>query len=584
MLYRNLLDMLFDREQRYPDKKAFVYLLNGEVESESLTYGELGQSAKKVAAYLQFLELKGERVLILLPSGIDYLVVFLGCLCAGVIPIPVYPPTKSRNTDRLLSIYENAEPSLIILPSTGMLTKLSATMHNTPTLLIEELLEHDFTYEPQIENISPNDIAFLQFTSGSTSNPKGVMVTHQNLLHNFNLMASKFEHSVQTRMVTWLPFYHDMGLIGNLLQNIYNGSVCYIMSPLDFIQKPIRWLRAISKYAITYSGGPDFSYRLCSQKITEEEKQGLDLGSWSNAYCGSEPIYAETLRMFNDSFKNCGFKEKALLPGYGLAEFTLCATVTRRETGPIVQEVDREALSRNQIIHVTASPEPGVTLVSSGALSDFLNVEIVDPNALVRCQEREVGEIWLHGDSVATGYWNDPIKSREIFQATLADQEDQFFLRTGDLGFVDQGELYVTGRLKDLIIIRGQNYYPQDIEFDAASCHEDINETSLAAFSINHQGNEELVVVCEMKREFKHKAKQLKRELSEMIDEVVSSIRVRILEKFQIHAYDVQIVHPLGIPKTSSNKVQRSKCKEMYLDGTLHIWGEAIERSLHVEL
>ncbi|MEF2965238.1 fatty acyl-AMP ligase [Paenibacillus sp. M1] len=585
MMYRNLLDMLQERERQFPDKRAFVYLQNGENESENATYSELYKSSVKVAAYLQYLELKGERALILLPSGIEYIVAFLGCLQAGVIPIPAYPPTKSRNNDRLLSIYENAEPGLIILPSRAMTAKLPAAMRDAPIILIEEMLENQFPYDSMVETIEPDDIAFLQYTSGSTSTPKGVMVTHRNLLHNFNLMATQFGHSVHTRIVTWLPFYHDMGLIGNILQNIYNGGMCYIMAPLDFIQKPVRWLNAISKYSATYSGGPDFSYQLCSRNITEEEKSSLRLDCWSSAYCGSEPVHAETLRMFYESFRDYGLRKESLLPGYGLAEFTLCATVSRAQTGPVVQAVDEEALRRNEIVPVSEQADGGVRLVSSGVISDFLNVEIVNPITREPCQTNQIGEIWLRGESVAKGYWNDPYKSQEVFQAAKAQgREGDFYLRTGDLGFICNGELFVTGRWKDLIIIRGQNYYPQDIEWIAASSHEDLHETNAAAFSIERQGSEKLVVVCEMKRELRHKSKARQLDLTAMLEEVARMIRTRILDELQIEAYDIRIVPPLGIPKTSSSKVQRGKCKAMYLNGTLPQWGEDVERAIEARL
>lgn len=573
-MYPNLLEMLKSRAQLYPDRQAYIYLKDGEIEKESITYLELEQQVTEIAAYLQMLDIQGERVLLLLPSGIEYILMFFACVYAGVIPVPVYPPSKSRNVERLISIYEDAQPALIILPSDTITHKLPEIMQHTQVMTIQDMQQHELQYIPMYLDISSDDITFLQYTSGSTSNPKGVMVTHRNLIHNFSLMAYEFQHSDRTRIITWLPFYHDMGLIGNVLQNIYNGGTCYIMTPFDFIQNPVRWLKAITKYRITYSGGPDFSYRLCSQKITPTEKQTLDLSSWTHAYSGSEPIHAETIHMFHEQFESCGFQAKSMQPGYGLAEFTLCATVSSLNDGPHIFEVSSTALRHHEIysaIDIDVSDRSNH--VSCGKISHFLCVKIVNPVTKISCDIGEVGEIWLKGDSVAAGYWHDEIKSQATFNATLADTGEQGFLRTGDLGFVAEDELYITGRIKDVMIIRGQNYYPQDIERIIASAHPEINEMNIAAFSIEQQGSEELIIILEMNREFKHLVRKQQLDLEKEIQHIAQNIRANVLEAIQINTWDIQIIQPLSIPKTSSNKIQRSKCKEMYMNGTLNVWG-----------
>ncbi|MBN3527359.1 AMP-binding protein [Paenibacillus apiarius] len=572
-MYRNLLEVLDQMAHQYPERKAFIYLKDGEVESDSCTYRELRLQSQKLAAYFQFLNLEGERIMILLPSGIDYIIAFFGCIYAKALPVPVYPPSKSRNADRIASIHDDAKPALIIAQSPKDSEKLPETMRNAHVIQLDEILRGDYEFVNQDESITCDNIAFLQYTSGSTSTPKGVMVSHRNLLHNFEMMKQRFQHSDNTVMATWLPIYHDMGLIGNVLQNIYNGGSCYVMSPLDFVQKPIRWLRTIGKYGVTYSGGPDFAYRLCLQKITDEDKMDLNLSHWANAFNGAEPVRAETIREFCNGFRACGFREEAMLPSYGLAEGTLCVTVGERGSPPKLLHIDEKALQENEIVVAGRSAIAARTKVGCGQILSHQLIKIVNPAAMLECAAGKAGEIWIQGDSVAKGYWGAPAGSEATFAACLSDTGEGPFLRTGDLGFIHEGELYITGRLKDLIIIRGQNYYPHDIEEIAASCHPEINAASTAAFSIDVHGNEELVVLCEMNREFKHAVQRQQLDMDMCLRDITRHIKTKIIEKLQLHAYDVQIVKPLHIPKTSSNKIQRRKCKDMYLNGSLIMWG-----------
>ncbi|PZM66500.1 fatty acyl-AMP ligase [Paenibacillus dendritiformis] len=572
-MYKNLLEMLDYTAYHYPDRKAFIYLKNGEFESESCTYHELRLRSQKLAAYFQFLNLSGERIMILLPGGIDYIIAFFGCLQAGALPVPAFPPSKSRNGQRVTAIYENAKPALLITQSPLDSMKLPEKMRSACSIQLDDILQRDDEFTYRAQTIPIDHIAFLQYTSGSTNTPKGVMVSHRNLLHNLEIMKKRFYHSNDTIMVSWLPMYHDMGLIGNVLQNVYNGGSCYLMSPMDFIQKPIRWLRTITKYRATFSGAPDFAYRLCVQKITDEDKQELNLSPWAIAFNGSEPVRAETIREFCDSFHVCGFRDEALLPSYGLAEATLCVTVAAKEAQKKLLYLDDKALQQNNVAPVKAHGDAARAQVGCGSIFSDQQIKIVDPSTKLECEAGEIGEIWIKGESVAQGYWDAPVESEATFAAYLLDSEEGPFLRTGDLGFVHGGELYIAGRLKDLIIIRGQNYYPQDIEEIAASCHPDINGASLAAFSIEVQGGEELVVVCEMNREFKHAVQRQQLDWEACCSGIAHRIREAIAEQLQLYAYDVKLVKPLNLPKTTSNKIQRRKCKEMYLNGSLFVWG-----------
>ncbi|MDK8182715.1 fatty acyl-AMP ligase [Paenibacillus sp. UMB4589-SE434] len=572
-MYRNLPEVLNETAHHYPERKAFIYLKDGEMESVSCTYRELLLQSQALAGYFQYLGLEGERIMILLPSGIDYIISFLASLYAKAIPIPVYPPSKSRNAERIAAIYADSTPALIITPTPQDADKLPSSMQAAHIIQLNDIMSCNHLFYKHTESIPSEDIAFLQYTSGSTSSPKGVMVSHRNLHHNFAMMQQRFEHAANTIMATWLPIYHDMGLIGNVLQNIYNGGTCYLMSPLDFIQKPIRWLRAISKFGVTFSGGPDFAYRLCIQKISQEEKAALDLSSWTNAFNGAEPVRAETIRQFVDQFGVCGFQEQAMMPSYGLAEGTLCVTVGSRLASPNLLLLNDKAMQKHQVL-LEDNTGPGTRLlVGCGQISAHQQIKIVEPFTKVEHTEGEIGEIWIKGDSVAQGYWGAPVASADTFAACLSDTGGGPYLRTGDLGFIHEGELFITGRLKDLIIIRGQNYYPQDIEQIAAGCHSEINAASTAAFSIDVQGKEELVILCEMNREFKHVIQRKQLDLAASLNDIAQNIQMKINEQFQLHAHDIKIVKPLHIPKTSSNKIQRHKCKQMYLSGSLIAWG-----------
>ncbi|HEY4588890.1 MAG TPA: fatty acyl-AMP ligase, partial [Thermoanaerobaculia bacterium] len=479
---QTLVELLSRRAQAQPERRAYTFLLDGEREEVHLSYGELDRQARSIAARLQALGVAGERALLLYPPGLQYAAAFFGCLYAGVTAVPVYPPRPNRPDPRFLAILSDARARVVlttsaILPNAERLLAGKAPVVWLATDGLDEGAEEQL--EPAV---SPEDIAFLQYTSGSTSAPKGVMVSHGNLIHNERLIQAAFGVGPDSVVVGWLPLYHDMGLIGNLLQPLWAGCSCVLMSPVDFLQKPLRWLAAVSRYGGTVSGGPNFAYDLCSRKIRPEDRAGLDLSRWEVAFNGAEPVRAETLERFAAAFAPCGFRRSAFFPCYGLAEATLFVTGAGREEPPVVGRFRVPDLERNRAV----ADDAGRALVSSGRATPppvGQEVAIVDPESRLPLADGEVGEIWVAGPSVAQGYWSRPEPTEATFRAFTVSGAGPF-LRTGDLGFLSGGELFVTGRAKDLIIIRGRNHYPQDVELTVESSHAALRPGCCAAFAV----------------------------------------------------------------------------------------------------
>ena len=409
-------------------------------------------------------------------------------------------------------------------------------------------------------NISSDTLAFLQYTSGSTGTPKGVMVSHGNLLQNSADLDKGWVHTKDSVIVTWLPTFHDMGLIYGVIQPLYKGLPCYMLSPVSFLQQPIRWLQAISRYRGTHTGAPNFAYDLCVHKITPEQRATLDLSSWQMALNGAEPVRADVLKRFAETFKPCGFEPTAFCPGYGLAEATLKVAAVRRTDAPVLYIVQAGALEQNRILEATEDQQNMRTLVGCGRSEIDTKIVIVHPESLTQCSPEEVGEIWVSGSTVAQGYWMRPEETERTFRAYLADTGDGPFLRTGDLGFWKNGELFVTGRLKDVVIIRGRNYYPQDIELTVEQSHPALKAGASAAFSVEVEGEEQLVVAQEVERSYLRKLDA---------NEVVGAIRQAVWEQHELSVYAVVLLKPASIPKTSSGKIQRHACKAGFLDGSL---------------
>ncbi len=553
-----LVELLRARATSQPERRAYTFLLDGEREEVHLSYGELDLQARAIAARLQELGVEGERALLLYPPGLQYAAAFFGCLYAGVTAVPVYPPRPNRPDPRFLAIHADARARVVLTTSAILPNAERLLPADAPVVwLATDGLAFEGAEEWRDPAVGPDQLAFLQYTSGSTSTPKGVMVSHGNLVHNERLIERAFGMTAESVVVGWLPLYHDMGLIGNLLQPLWAGCSCVLMSPVDFLQKPLRWLAAVSRYGGTVSGGPNFAYDLCARKIRPEDRAGLDLSRWAVAFNGAEPVRAETLDRFAAAFAECGFRREALFPCYGLAEATLFVAGAVLSEPPVVGRFNAPGLERHQAV---ADPE-GRPLVSSGRpalLAPGEEVAIVDPESRARLPEAAVGEIWVAGPSVAQGYWSRPEPPDSTFQALTRDGEGPF-LRTGDLGFLAGGELFVTGRAKDLIIIRGRNHYPQDIEMTVEASHPALRPGCGAAFSVDEEGEERLVVVQELRREARHADPGA----------VMEAIRRAVAEAHEVQLQAVVLIRTASLPKTSSGKVRRSACRAAFLQGEL---------------
>jgi amino acid adenylation domain-containing protein len=567
--FSTLVDLLRYRAQHQPDDRAFTFLLDGELDEAHISFAELDTQARAIAATLQQHNALNNRVLLLYSPGLDFIAAFMGCLYAGAVAVPAYPPRLNRPMPRIHAIVSDAD-ARIILTDTKILSGLQRRFVHEPELAKLQWIATDGLAENvselwQEQVLLPETLAFLQYTSGSTGIPKGVMLSHANLLHNQKVIQQGFGHSDGVG-VSWLPLYHDMGLIGHVIHPIYMGKLCVLLSPVDFLQKPIRWLQAISRYGGTTSGGPNFAYQFSVEKTTPEQREGLDLSGWTTAYTGAEAIRADTLNAFSKTFEPYGFKHTAFYPCYGLAEATLMVTSSDSSLGPVTQYVKREALEQGDIVEEDASNDGAISLVGCGNVSFDQKILIVDPETQIECDPNKVGEIWVSGESIANGYWQRPEQTEHDFQAYIADSDDGPFLRTGDLGFVKDDQLYVTGRLKDLIIIRGRNHYPDDIEYTVAKAHPALEEGSGAAFSVDVDGEEQLVIVYELKRS--HRDADVK--------EVAQAVRRVVFEEHILSVYALVLVRPMSIPKTSSGKIQRHACRDGFLKGELNVIGEDI--------
>lgn len=563
-----LVDILQIRAQEHPHQTIYNFLTDGETEEISLTYGQLEQNAKAIAAHLQAVCSPQDRVLLLFPAGLEYITAFFGCLYAGVIAIPAYPPRPNRSLGRIQNILQNAQTNLA-LTNSETLQGLSRQLEGTPELqslrwITTDTLNHNSEHNWHPPNISADDIAFLQYTSGSTAEPKGVKIAYKNLLHNLEAIHRCFRHSEQSRGLIWLPPYHDMGLIGGVLQPLFGDFSVTLMSPLMFLQNPLRWLQAISRYQATTSGGPNFAYDLCVRKFKPEQLAGLDLSSWQVAFNGAEPINHQTLSKFAETFAPYGFDYSAFYPCYGMAEATLIISGGSKNAAVVTKTVQGKALQENKIIDAHSNESYPHTLVSCGTSLVNQKIAIANPETLVSCQPGEVGEIWVSGSSIAQGYWRQPEITAATFDAYLKDTQEGPFLRTGDLGFLDQGELFFTGRLKDMIVIKGRNHYPQDIEKTVEQTTSWIRPGCVASFSIDIQGEEKLIVLAEVERRYwsskRNGGKSSSQEMVE-VKELTQLLRREIAKNHDLQVYTTLLLKPGSLPKTSSGKIQRHACR-----------------------
>jgi acyl-CoA synthetase (AMP-forming)/AMP-acid ligase II len=515
--------------------------------------------------------------------GLDYVVGFLGCVLAGVTAVPAYPPDPfrmERTFPRFQAIVNDSRPAAIL--STSNILDLAGDIFDEfpdfdgISRFATDSLPEDAAAAWRRPDITAETLAFLQYTSGSTADPKGVMLTHGNLMANLELIRHGFAMNESSVGVIWLPPYHDMGLIGGILEPLYMGCPCTLMSPLDFLQRPMRWLNAVSKHGGTVSGGPNFAYDLVARKATPQQKAALDLSRWDVAFNGAEPVRKETIERFSAAFAECGFRKEAFYTCYGLAEATLIVTGGVALTPPVYTTVNATELGRGRAVPAAEGAADAQPLVGCGATLLDQVVAIVDPETGERCAANTVGEIWVAGDSVAQGYWQKPEESERAFGGRLPG-DDRAYLRTGDLGFLDEaGNLFVAGRMKDLIIIDGRNHYPQDIELTVEKAHPAIRPGCTAAFAITEGGQERVVVTAEVGKGYKPAPGAPRPEAEGgPLDpaEVLASIRKAVAEGHDVRAHAIVLLKPGAAPKTSSGKIQRRAARAAYLEGALETWG-----------
>jgi acyl-CoA synthetase (AMP-forming)/AMP-acid ligase II/acyl carrier protein len=567
-----LLEILRRRATQHPDKRAYTFLIDGESREASLSYGELDLLAQTIGQWLIGEGLYGEPVLLVYPPGLDFIAGFFGCLYADLIAVPAYPPDPARlkrTVERLESIAVDCGAKAALTTS-SVLSSIDQILGISPILRTIRWLASDtpgeISVDGSIGTATGDSIAFLQYTSGSTGNPKGVMLSHANLMDNASVVGALCEHDSRDKYVSWLPAFHDMGFMAGVLQPLFSGIEAVLMSPGAFLESPLRWLQAISRYRATTSGGPNFAYDLCIRKINADQRLRLDLSSWTVAFNGAEPVRGETLERFARTFGPCGFRKEALYPCYGLAEATLMVTGHRKGVAPAIVSFRKSALAEGRGILNSSADMESRLLVSCGRPVKAEQLVIVDPESAARCPAGQVGEIWVSGPSVGLGYWKKPVETENTFHAYPCDSANGPFLRTGDLGFIQDGELFVTGRLKDLLIIRGVNHYPQDVELTVENSHDALRRGCGAAFSVESGSEERLVVVQELDD----------RNQNADVAEITGCIRRTVAEQHELQVFAVVLVRPGTVPKTSSGKIQRNACRRVFLEGHL----DEVHRSL----
>jgi acyl-CoA synthetase (AMP-forming)/AMP-acid ligase II len=554
---------------QFQDKTLYLFLENGERQGQTITYGQMDLRARAVAARLQNLCSSGDRVLLVYESCVENMIAFFGCLYAGLIAVPVCPPHRNPGNDRLKKIAADCKPRLALstLKHRG---EIEGRFGNHSLLPGTEWLASDSVSVDEADNwneplSNPDALAFLQYTSGSTGTPKGVAVSHNNLLHNQAMMQHAFGSTEDSMIVSWLPIFHDMGLIGHMLHAFYVGASCVFMSPMSFLQRPLRWLTAISDYKAGISGGPNFSYSLCVKKIGADASKNLDLSSWRVALNGAEPVQLQTLETFSRHFAGCGFQKRAFHPGYGMAEATLIISGGSPDQEPVACWVDRKALAKDKVVPIMASAPSAQAIVGCGKPIPGETVLIVDVATLQPCPDDQIGEIWVAGKHVANGYWGRPEATQETFHAYLSDGRGPF-LRTGDLGFLNDGTLFITGRLKDVIILHGTKHYPQDIEASIQATIPTVRPEGVATVGISSPAGEQVVVVAEVEREMLRKTNL--QDLANLIRKVVSEHHGLVL-------HEVVLIRPGTLPKTTSGKIQRRLCGDLYLSEGFQICHKA---------
>ncbi len=584
----NVIELLCMRASEQPDDLAYTFLADGEVEADSFTYAQLDQHARALGALLQHLNGAGERALMIYPSSIDTIAGFLGCLYGGAIAVPVVPPQPNRaarTLPRLQTVVEDAG-ARFVLTTSALLQEIEKVVDRFPQLkqmewIATDLIDTSLAADWRQPDITRDMLAYLQYTSGSTSAPKGVMISHANLMN----ICEYDSHILGYRQregaaVCWVPYFHDYGLIEGLMVPLYNGIPCYVMCPMSFVQKPFRWLQAISRYRATNSCGPNFAYDLCVRKTTPEQRATLDLSCWRSASNAAEPIHKKTLERFVETFAPQGFTWDQCSPAYGLAEATL---IISSRQGPVFYSLQADELEQDKIVAATEDDTNVRAVVGCGQVATEMfktRVRIADPVTMEQSPPDRIGEIWIGGELVAQGYWEKPEETARTFQAYLADTGEGPFLRTGDLGFVKDGEVIVTGRLKDLIIIEGRNHYPQDIEKTVEDTHPALHAGCSAAFSVTVDRQERLVVAVEVTRNYRPLTEGSTEEPTGNVEGVqvldtkklLKQVRAAVAEEHDILLSELVLLKTGTINKTSSGKIQRQACRADYLNQTLDLW------------
>jgi acyl-CoA synthetase (AMP-forming)/AMP-acid ligase II len=564
---RSFVDVLLERACSSRSHAGYVFLADGETREQRLSYAGLDARARAVAAELQARGAAGERVLLVLEPGPDFVAALFGCLYAGALAVPLAAPEAIRPDAGLQHVQRVARDCGASLGLVGRdIRKRSwpeaVSAKPAPVTWIEiEAIDATLAQAWRPPSIGPADTAILQYTSGSTGDPKGVRLSHDNLMANARSIERALAISEASVGVSWLPPHHDMGLMGGILQPLFVGAQAVLLSPQAFVQRPVRWLEAITRYRATTCGAPNFAYELLSRRVSAAAKAQLDLSSWSVAFCGAEPVREETLAAFSEAFRGCGFERRAFVPCYGLAEATLLVSAAPAGGGPRVFRLGARALERGDALPAE-SPDDVRNVVSCGLPADGTTLRIVDPRSGREQPPGRVGEVWVKSAGVAGGYWAEAA-GRDTFAGRLP-AGDGPYLRTGDLGCLLDGELLLTGRLKDLIILRGRNLYPQDLEAVLERAHAAVRPGRSAAFSVQQGGAEFLVVACELRR----RAKQDRLEVAEAIGRCIAGAA-------GVPPDVVVLVEPGGLPRTSSGKPRRQRCRSLFLEGRL---GESISR------
>jgi acyl-CoA synthetase (AMP-forming)/AMP-acid ligase II/acyl carrier protein len=584
-----ILERLWQHAAEVPDCAAYTFLREDST-PDIWTFHELARRVRRLAGCLGRHAGRGDRVLLLYPPGLEFIEAFLGCLAAGLIAVPAYPPRRNRSAGRLLSIVRDSGPTVVLSTAAAAPSIKSALAGNGGLLptLATDAIDPDTPVDEPLAPVELDTPALLQYTSGSTGTPRGVAVSHRNIACNERQVERSFGNvpwkrgSEPTVVVSWLPLFHDMGLIGGVLQPLYVGFPAVLLSPVAFLREPIRWLRAITQHRGTTSGAPNFAYDYCARQITEEQKQGLDLSSWRVAYNGAEPVRGETLDRFTAEFAAYGFRPETFFPCYGLAEATVFVSGGPPLRRPERLCVDGAELEQNRLMVVPRDTPNARQLVACGRPADGVRVKIVEPETFCECPPGQIGEIWLSSSAVAQGYWGQRDATRETFQARLAGNGEGPFLRTGDLGFLQKGDLFISGRLKDLIIIRGRNLYPQDLEGVVERVAPFVRPNTCAAFGIEAGGEERVAIVAEADRALMHTAKTARQDqrvgadggylgATQELAALVDRVRSAVSEEFEIPVHAVVFVRQGTFPRTSSGKVQRQACRAGFLHHTLKI-------------